>query len=792
MNPAAAEFRYQNPSTVHVHQQYEDTTQQEHDKVHVQQQLSSSNPYDYNYAVEDYEAKDQHRQYKPPSDELSASQEQEQEQLAMYYEASKFYTNLNNHDNAMRTGVPPISALSFDLTDTVLYSASHCGAPIKKYGKISQLSSSMLQVHSDLTNFEPMLYASVAAHAAENQNVIENINQLTYKNSVHRGIVGVTSHASHIPSHAYRAWQHVGILSLLPMDYLCACPDSVGGTRSTRPFILSMSPYGVRAHSRGGLMMVENKMSGLSCAAYHPHPSNANPSLITVGGVCTRGNQIHCLDIYSGLRSITSVGVGTGLTALATNVPNNALVAGCLDGTLRILDGNLRVARRGFEIKNAAHTGGVVSVAVSDCGNIICTTGFHSRSSGSQAGFPSYAFPDQSVLSFDIRMLGAGGLPIPFTAFGGGPRHIAFVPNEPKPTLIVASGQASGAIQIMHPFEENASKPDRSNFIQPSLQEDEAITAMAVSHSSDMLAIGTNHSCILKFDRNKRSHPVMKINSLSIDGTGDLNALAPSFSPTSGKNSQVQAPSENKTDSLRTENLCKPSLYPLSPSLSIDPMAISSEAMSVDYGTSNVFNRFILRIPPTVTPLGLPFNDDGTRLQQANTFSHLSGSVLFTSARRTLRENLQDSSSFPTHSLNDDGHEKQNRKSRTLNHNVYLYTKKADLCYDIHADPRSKSQNDRNARHISKKEVSIISPLCSKESIPISSRVMIFQTMGPFSLYPFRSLLLLLKAHTIQRPQDTGSSFVRQVHSTSNTRLITVRNGQVSIRQGYRMLMLLR
>ena len=69
------------------------------------------------------------------------------------------------------------------------------------------------------------------------------------------------------------------------------------------------------------------------------------------------------------------------------------------------------------------------------------------------------------------------------------PSFLQFLPEQQSPTLVVASGKQNGGVQIMEPYGD----PNYSSFLTPSLEQGEAMTSLAVSPSSNLLAIGTSH-----------------------------------------------------------------------------------------------------------------------------------------------------------------------------------------------------------------------------------------------------------------------------------------------------------
>ena len=160
--------------------------------------------------------------------------------------------------------------------------------------------------------------------------------------------------------------------------------------------VCSVSPYGVRVHSRGGMIMSDKcgALRGMTCGESSGHGSHfatvAGMSLLTNGAgedggartTARPGRHVHCVDLSRDLkivsshtlvrnRSTSSRNGGEDAmmcaTDLATNRERNNVVVGCSDGTIRVLDGG----RRNAEVAKArAHAGGVARVAVSEVSDI--------------------------------------------------------------------------------------------------------------------------------------------------------------------------------------------------------------------------------------------------------------------------------------------------------------------------------------------------------------------------------------------------------------------------------------
>ncbi len=439
-------------------------------------------------------------------------------------------------------------------------------------------------------------------------------------------------------------------------------------------YVCTISPSSVRVHTRGGLFVSENKIEGLVTGTFHPsgmyHQDNgytdttdaflsANTTHVTVGGIPSPNNNnnnknfknnsspnLYCLDLYSMLKEVTSHTVHSSsssngkcvITDIATNYETCNLIAGCSDGTLRILDGSWRIGGNYSECaKVKAHGGGIAQIAVK--GNLICTTGYSSRSAssrssssrssssrsssgggynqnhyGSSNSFNSlYAFPDEHVLVFDIRYLGRGGIAHPFSGLNGGPRFVSFLPHYNDSNsgdggdhkILVASGQNDGGLQIITPFQtglmnNNEELTDLSNFIKPPLSptEGECITAMQVMNTD--LVMGTSLGNILQYKMNEN-----KIRTIRKTTTATATAT------TTGVVSQQQQQQQQRQKGMSYNN------YTYNPSqaqdLKSDYQYDNNEVISSTEQKEQLdISSYGIDPPPlSIDALSLKNNDDG-------------------------------------------------------------------------------------------------------------------------------------------------------------------------------------
>ena len=121
-------------------------------------------------------------------------------------------------------------------------------------------------------------------------------------------------------------------------------------------------------------------------------------------------------------------------------------------------------------------------------GNTIATTGLLSP------GTALNVYPDAQVLLYDLRMFGRGGMPHRFSGTGGGPRFLSFLDDL---TLLVASGQPVGGIQIMPTFVEDSQHQSQYFEVQYSCNE-ERLTALH-RDTEGIITAGTSHSQVIQF-----------------------------------------------------------------------------------------------------------------------------------------------------------------------------------------------------------------------------------------------------------------------------------------------------
>ncbi len=385
-----------------------------------------------------------------------------------------------------------VSSLAFDDSFQGLYTASTTQNVSST--RWNSHKASMLVTHNTT---DGMLYSSVAGHPEASPSTLQTI---------YEGIFGIPRTISlprqKIPPHAYRApfggsnvsgnTSHIGITTILPLNGYAA----------------TVSPAAVRIHVQGGLQLHDYDIEGMLSATIHPRSDQgAPPTHISVGGFpsCnpvtkqhSREQEIHCMDLWQGLRIVSSRSFKdryekrVGVTVLATSHERGSIVAGCSDGYLRLLDGSLR------EVATVkCHKGGVSSMSISPDGVLIATTGYSSRVKDKDSGI-LYAFPDPTVYIYDIRRLGQAGIPHPFAGARASPHHVAFLPDLTglaSNRLLVGSGQSGGGLQVMVPFETHIDKS--TSFLIPPLEQGESISAMAQSEGD--LALGTSQGRVLTY-----------------------------------------------------------------------------------------------------------------------------------------------------------------------------------------------------------------------------------------------------------------------------------------------------
>ena len=86
-----------------------------------------------------------------------------------------------------------------------------------------------------------------------------------------------------------------------------------------------------------------------------------------------------------------------------------------------------------------------------------------------------------------------------FSANRGGPRFVDFLPDG---KLLVGSGQTFGSLEIITPFNEDASAGvSHSSFFQPDLSAGESMTIMNFDGGQGDLHIGTSYGRVLRYGR---------------------------------------------------------------------------------------------------------------------------------------------------------------------------------------------------------------------------------------------------------------------------------------------------
>ena len=282
--------------------------------------------------------------------------------------------------------------------------------------------------------------------------------------------------------------------------------------------VCTISPYGVRVHTRGGMVLLSSSSSSGNTSSSARHnsksttlagmtcgmlmPGGGEGRFAVIGGMSTSTTtttsvssssssshyHVHCVDLHRDMKIVSSHSLMSSSTAasasvlcvsdMAVNNERNHVVVGCTDGTIRVLDSH----RKNVEIaKTKSHIGGVSCIAVSD--NLIAATGYSSPpctsvSTTTTMTSLSYPYPASHVLLYDVRALGRGGIPhVSLSAGGrGGPRYVNFLPNG---ELLVGSGQTYGGFEVIVPFQHLSTddvngRDPMSSFFQPELSSGES------------------------------------------------------------------------------------------------------------------------------------------------------------------------------------------------------------------------------------------------------------------------------------------------------------------------------
>ena len=423
----------------------------------------------------------------------------------------------------------PISALAFDPAASAVYAATHTVSlgrrPPHVGGGGGVTHGAYIAVHN-MT--DGSLYSANSAHPEAAASVLDTISTAIYgsRSQIGLGADGSTAaSARRPPPHAYRPAYSSVIDDTMESSYSvrtshgmgigAVLPFSSGEVVGDTSYAATVSPSSVRVQTNGcACISAAHHITGMVCGTFNPNPATSYdgtslsmPTHITVGGVATDptlGYNMHCLDLYADLRVVSSHALVADseiphcVTSIRPNHVTSTLAAGCSDGTLRVFDGKWRKRGNKEVAKVKSHLGGVVSVDISEDGNLICTTGYSARSSFSSAGGAqvSYAFPDQHVLIYDVRYLGRGGIAHSFSGERGGPRLASFIPGDEKNRVLVVSGQSGGGCQICTPYDD-LEGTGLAEYIQPELAQGEKITALSL-YGRDMV-LGTSQSNVILF-----------------------------------------------------------------------------------------------------------------------------------------------------------------------------------------------------------------------------------------------------------------------------------------------------
>jgi len=466
---------------------------------------------------------------------------------------------------------------------------------------------------------------------------------------------------------AYRAEDRhcMGISSILPF----ATPYFGSGGR-----VCTVSPFGVRIHTRGGMMMSEKRglLSGMICAALMDNNDGVN-NFVTVGGMSCpisegsytinsssskRPYHVHCIDIHRDLKIVSSHTLsrdtrGTGsrdaqrlcVSHMAVNRERNNVVLGCSDGTIRILDGG----RRQAEVAKAmAHSGGVAQVAVYD--NLICATGYTSPGISSVNSPLPYPFPAQHVLIYDVRYLGRGGIPHMFSATRGGPRFVSFLPSNFYPVLsdtsasdegarlLVGSGQTFGGFEVITPFQNSDASSinsSGSNFFQPELNAGESMTTVSIDDGK--LFIGSSCGRVLQYgmtNYHKTTH-VSKSSVMAISGSNMQTPL-----------SSVNAESFGSRKFVKKESLDVPPFVPSPSEVAIDPTILCSSTKETDarlFQGWDVFDSYTMTVDPIASDeMGTFHQRYSSGKMRSTSLGAMSRKPLILPPKRWLSQNLKE------------------------------------------------------------------------------------------------------------------------------------------------------
>ncbi|CAJ1934316.1 unnamed protein product [Cylindrotheca closterium] len=504
----------------------------------------------------------------------------------------------------------PVTSLTFDASYDAMYVASATQSMTTTRWKAHR--ASVLAVHNIS---DGMCYSCVAGHPEAPSSTRSRVYECMY--GINKTVPMVPGR-QHIPPHAYRP--PYGGSSVETMAASGGKQGHIGITDmlSLNEHAATISPSAVRIHSYGGLQVHDHDISGMLAGTIHPHSGQATH--ISVGGTNCGDKYSHhdifCMDIWQGLRVVNSAAfknkmhsMQPSITAMATSQERGAIIAGCADGKLRIMDGSLR------EIATVkSHVGGVSSMSVSPDGMLIATTGYSSRVAANKETSILYGFPDTRVYVYDMRYLGRGGTPHMFAGVGSCPRHVSFIPDVESMAsnrMLVASGQAGGGLQILVPFQEPDDKS--TSFFAAQLAQGESISAMEASE--DQLALGTSDGRVLMYKL------------AGYKAKTKLRATSAAFVP---------APPRPKAK--KALDMTKLYEQPVT-ALPIDPTILCRNAdpgrrNGNDEQTKSVFSTYVLQSIPKVSPTGFSLENS------VASFGSIAGKPILYPAKRTVSESF--------------------------------------------------------------------------------------------------------------------------------------------------------
>jgi PAB-dependent poly(A)-specific ribonuclease subunit 2 len=406
---------------------------------------------------------------------------------------------------------------------------------------------------------------------------------------------------------------------------------------------------------------------------------------VTIGGPLNRDLQV--LDIYTGLQPVTSINLDgdVGCTALTSSTMNSSspfMLVGCSDGSIRLVDGNVRSnSRHRYDQQIAAHTGPIKDIAVSDCGNYVASCGYVNKGNAAHAnayGTASRAYDDLCIMTFDVRMLSRGSTPIQFSGSSGSPSYLKFgagddvnrTSSTTTPLLYCCSNKPNGGIQIIEPFGD----PTYNKYLQPSLEQNEFVTCMDVSSSENVVSVGTSHGSVISFEKCGSGRTIQRVAGAGSAGAG----------------------SDDKYDGSKITLLHTPPFTPTQPAVSIDPAILLGNTQTGS-NLTNPFNYYGTTCIPNVSVLPDQGSDNPTK--DEHTFYDFVNSRLYDQIHKRLLSASLDAkllkhgkkNEFVTHIRADSVFDRPKITNHS-NHNQMIYNHNlADVCYDSKADPRKRA-----------------------------------------------------------------------------------------------------